>query len=97
MTLAFSENYPATAPRCTFTPVIPHPNVFSSGAVCLSIIGHDWKPAITIKQILLGIQALLNEPNLKSPANQEMYYIFKENRKKYDENVKLFALKFKNP
>ena len=50
-----------------------HPNVYPSGTVCLSILnedeeplqgllgmfscGEDWKPAITIRQILLGIQA----------------------------------------
>ncbi len=41
-----------------FTPVIFHPNIYPSGTVCLSILSEDkdWKPAITVKQILLGIQ-----------------------------------------
>ncbi|QQP41902.1 SUMO-conjugating enzyme UBC9-B, partial [Caligus rogercresseyi] len=33
----------------------------------------DWRPAITIKQILLGIQDLLNDPNVKDPAQAEAY------------------------
>lgn len=36
----------------------------------------DWRPAITIKQILLGIQDLLNEPNIKDPAQAEAYTIY---------------------
>lgn len=41
-----------------FTPVIFHPNIYPSGTVCLSILNEDedWKPSITIRQILLGIQ-----------------------------------------
>lgn len=37
------------------------------GTVCLSLLDEekDWRPAITIKQILLGIQDLLNDPNIK--------------------------------
>lgn len=42
--------------------------------VCLSIINDGevdaaWAPSITIKEILRGIQDLLDCPNLKSPAN----------------------------
>lgn len=35
-----------------------HPNIYPSGTVCLSILNEDegWKPCITVKQILLGIQ-----------------------------------------
>ncbi|KAG5219487.1 E2 SUMO-conjugating protein [Salix suchowensis] len=36
-----------------FTPPLFHPNVYPSGT--------GWKPAITIKQILLGIQDLLDD------------------------------------
>jgi ubiquitin-conjugating enzyme E2 I len=49
-----------------------------SGTVCLSLLDEekDWRPAITIKQILLGIQDLLNEPNIKDPAQAEAYTIY---------------------
>jgi len=58
---------------------------------------NDWKPAITLKQLLLGIQQLLEEPNPKSPANHDMYMIFRENRKKYEDIVKAFAARHKPP
>lgn len=91
--LYFSDNYPSTAPRCVFSPALPHPNIFPQGQVCLSLLNTDWKPAITMKQVLLGIQALLDEPNPKSPANDEWYKLYQHNRSKYVENVKAFAAK----
>ena len=49
--------------ECAFTPPLFHPNVYPSGTVCLSILSEDkdWKPSLTVKQLLLGIQDLLNE------------------------------------
>lgn len=35
-----------------------HPNVFDNGQICLSLINDygDWKPSVSLKQILQGIQ-----------------------------------------
>lgn len=63
-----------------FSPVLPHPNIYPSGTVCLSILNEeeDWKPAISVKQILLGIQKLLkDEPNINSPAQYEPCVMYK--------------------
>jgi len=48
------------------------------GTVCLSLLDEekDYCPAITIKQLLLGIQYLLNEPNINDPAQAEAYHIY---------------------
>ena len=85
--MKFSQNYPANAPHCVFDPVVFHPNVFSSGSVCLSILNSEWKPSITIKQILLGIQELLDTPNPKSPANHEAYETFRRDKNEYNRRV----------
>jgi len=68
--------YPTKPPKCKFVPPLYHPNVYPSGTVCLSILNEEegWKPAITIKQILLGIQDLLDDPNPDSPAQSEGRY-----------------------
>lgn len=77
---------------CTgkFTPPLFHPNVYPSGTVCLSILNEDegWKPAITIKQIVLGVQDLLNDPNPESPAQAEAYNLFKRDKVEYEKRVK---------
>lgn len=78
-----------TAPG-KFVPPLFHPNVYPSGTVCLSILNEEegWKPAITIKQILLGIQDLLNDPNPDSPAQAEAYNLFKKDRAAYEKKIK---------
>ena len=62
-----------------------------SGTVCLSLLDEekDWRPAITIKQILLGIQELLNEPNAKDPAQAEAYAIYMQDKVEYDKRQSL--------
>lgn len=54
--------------------------------MCLSLLDEekDWRPAITIKQILLGIQELLNEPNPKDPAQAEAYAIYMQDKTDYE-------------
>lgn len=61
-----------------------------SGTICLSILNEDegWRPAITIKQMLLGIQDLLNNPNPKSPAQRDAYELFITNKEAYNKKIK---------
>ena len=61
--------------------------------MCLSILDEekDWRPAITVKQILLGIQDLLNDPNVKDPAQAEAYTAFCQNRADYEKRVRAQA------
>jgi ubiquitin-conjugating enzyme E2 I len=75
MLMDFSDEYPAKPPKCKFVPVLFHPNIYPSGTVCLSILNEDedWRPNLTVKHILLGIQDLLNNPNPSSPAQSEPY------------------------
>lgn len=73
-----------------FVPPLFHPNVYPSGTVCLSILNEEegWKPAITIKEILLGIQSLLDEPNPESPAQADAFNLFKKDRQAYEKKVR---------
>ncbi|XP_041362891.1 SUMO-conjugating enzyme UBC9-A [Gigantopelta aegis] len=97
--MLFKEDYPSTPPKCKFEPPLFHPNVYPSGTVCLSLLDEekDWRPAVTIKQILLGIQELLNEPNIKDPAQAEAYTIYCQNREEYDRRVRAQAIRFRDP
>ncbi|KAJ3343240.1 E2 SUMO-conjugating protein ubc9 [Gonapodya sp. JEL0774] len=97
MTITFPEEYPQKPPKCKFTPPLFHPNVYPSGTVCLSILDEatDWKPAITLKQILLGIQDLLDNPNLDSPAQAEAYTMCKKDKEAYLIRVREEAKKFR--
>lgn len=93
--LYFTEDYPTKPPKCVFTPVLFHPNVYPSGTVCLSILNEEkhWRPNITIKQILLAIQELLDNPNIKDPAQEEPYRLYVEDVKKYEDRVRQEVLR----
>lgn len=76
-------------------PPLFHPNVYPSGTICLSILNEDdgWRPAITIKQLLLGVQELLDNPNPNSPAQREAIEVFLSNKAEYRKRVRAQALK----
>eukprot|EP00850_Spirogloea_muscicola_P019885 SM000201S05941 [mRNA] locus=s201:134355:135465:- [translate_table: standard] len=78
LTIHFSEDYPSKPPKCKFPANFFHPNIYPSGTVCLSILNEDsgWRPAITVKQILIGIQELLDAPNPADPAQTDAYTLF---------------------
>jgi len=78
-----------------FVPPLFHPNVYPSGTICLSILNEEegWRPAITLKQVLIGIQDLLDDPNPNSPAQSEAYQLFINNKIEYRRRVKTEAKK----
>lgn len=91
--MVFSEDYPGKPPKCKFNPPLFHPNVYPSGTVCLSILDaeKDWVPTITLRDILKGIQDLLNAPNLGDPAQREAFMLCKTNRALYEDKVRELA------
>jgi len=92
----FTEDYPNKPPVCKFKMVgntnkpLFHPNVYPSGKICLSLLDADkaWKPSLTIKHLLIGIQTLLDDPNNADPAQEEPYRAFKNDKKEYEARVK---------
>jgi ubiquitin-conjugating enzyme E2 I len=78
-----------------FVPPLFHPNVYPSGTICLSILNEEegWRPAITIKQVLIGIQDLLDDPNPDSPAQSEAFQLFQNNKSEYKRRVQQEARK----
>ena len=88
--LYFPSEYPLKPPKCQFWPVLFHPNIYPSGTVCLSILNEDedWKPSISVSEILLGIQTLLDNPNPDSPAQTDPYHLYIEDKVAYCKKVR---------
>lgn len=87
LTIDFTEKYPHEPPRVRFITPIFHPNVYSSGDICLDILQDKWSPVYDISSILLSIQSMLTDPNPNSPANAKAASLFLNDRQAYEEEV----------
>lgn len=98
ITITFPDEYPSKPPKIKFPAGFYHPNVYPSGTICLSILNEeqDWRPAITLKQIVLGIQELLDNPNPDSPAQEPAWRAFSKDKVTYDKKIKEQAKRFAN-
>lgn len=99
LTMEFSEDYPSKPPKCRFPQGFFHPNIYPSGTVCLSIINEEdgWRPSLTVRQILQGIQDLLDEPNPHSPAQSDAFVTFTRDKPKYSELIRAQSKKYPPP
>lgn len=96
ITFTFPDDYPAKPPKVRFPAGFYHPNVYPSGTVCLLILNEeqDWRPAITLKQIALGVQELLDTPNPDSPAQEPAWRAFTNDKPLYERKVKEQTAKY---
>ena len=56
--------------QVSFTTKIWHPNISSvTGAICLDILKDQWAAAMTLRTVLLSVQALLSRPEPDDPQD----------------------------
>ena len=75
-------------PKLTFTTLIYHCNINSSGNICLDILKDAWEPAITIHKVLLSIKSMLLDANPDDPLSPGIANLYKLNRDKHDSNAR---------
>ncbi|KAA3489615.1 ubiquitin-conjugating enzyme E2 7 [Gossypium australe] len=98
--MSFPPDYPNSPPTMKFTTDVWHPNVYTDGTVCISILhppGDDpngyelaserWMPIHTVESIVLSIISMLSSPNDESPANVEAAKEWRENRDEFRKKV----------
>lgn len=74
------ETYPFNPPKVRFITKIWHPNVSSvTGAICLDILKENWAAAMTLRTVLLSLQALLSAAEPDDPQDAVVATQYKEN------------------
>jgi len=104
LVMKFPNDYPMSPPVVTFVSEFWHPNVYTDGKVCISILhppGVDemsgelpeerWLPTQTVTTILLSIISLLNAPNTSSPANVDASVEWRRNPESYKERIRVLV------
>ncbi|CAD0108418.1 unnamed protein product [Aureobasidium uvarum] len=89
--IQFPEDYPQKPPRITFITPVFHPNVSAQGNLRMAEFEWDqWCPAITIRVLLLSIQAMLSDPILLQGCilDEEAAALFLQDKQKFDKGAR---------
>lgn len=92
------ETYPFNPPKVRFTTRIWHPNISSvTGAICLDILKDQWAAAMTIRTVLLSIQALLASPEPDDPQDAVVAKQYKENPELFKKTAQHWTQVYASP
>ncbi|CAD8211138.1 unnamed protein product [Paramecium pentaurelia] len=98
--MKFPEDYPNSPPTFKFLTEMWHPNIYSDGRVCISILHAQdefndqeppetrWRPILTPEDVLISIVSMLSEPNINSPANVDAGIQFRDKPDEYKKKVR---------
>lgn len=95
----FTIHYPNKPPEFKFTTPFFHPNIYTDGNVCISILhegideyGYEsvserWNPSHSVNSILMSILSMLTNPNFESPANVDASIMWRNNWQEYKNKI----------
>ncbi|KAJ7030115.1 ubiquitin-conjugating enzyme/RWD-like protein [Mycena alexandri] len=88
---SFTEEFPAAPPKCRFSTKLFHPNVSSSGEICVNTLKKDWQASYGIEHILITVKCLLIYPNPESALDEEAGKLLLEDYASYCSRARLIT------
>lgn len=91
LSILLPETYPHIPPEINFATPIFHPNVSSRGEVRMAELEKEqWCPALTIRTLLISVQALLSDPNLEDGCivNEEAASLYLRNAEEFERKAR---------
>jgi len=86
------DTYPFHPPKVRFITKIWHPNISSvTGAICLDILKDQWAAAMTLRTVLLSIQALLAAPEPSDPQDAVVARQYQENNRVFVQTAQFWS------
>ncbi len=92
LNILFPNEYPFKPPKINFDTKVYHPNINSTGIICMDILKDNWSPMMTIGKVLLSVCSLLNEPNPTDPLEPEIANEYINDREKFNQNAASWTL-----
>eukprot|EP00300_Choanocystis_sp_HF-7_P027127 c32199_g1_i1.p1 GENE.c32199_g1_i1~~c32199_g1_i1.p1 ORF type:complete len:165 (+),score=36.96 c32199_g1_i1:68-496(+) len=92
--VVFPSDYPFKPMEITFKTKMYHPNVNSSGGLCLDIIKNAWSPARTLAKVLDALHDLLITPNCDDPLDAAAAAEYVSDRAGFDVKAAEFVRKY---
>eukprot|EP01060_Flectonema_neradi_P030406 TRINITY_DN4412_c0_g1_i3.p1 TRINITY_DN4412_c0_g1~~TRINITY_DN4412_c0_g1_i3.p1 ORF type:complete len:149 (+),score=18.82 TRINITY_DN4412_c0_g1_i3:497-943(+) len=82
------HDYPHTPPKVLYdltlnTHKLFHPNIDEDGKVCLNILRAEWRPVLTLKAVIFGMELLFIEPNPGDPLNKKAAKMLREDKRMF--------------
>ena len=88
LNIRIPPEYPFKPPKINFVTKVYHPNINSTGIICLDMLKDKWLPSLNISSILLSICSLLSDPNPDDPLEAEIANEYINNRESFEQNAK---------
>lgn len=92
--LFLPQEYPMGPPKVRFLTKMYHPNIDRLGRICLDTLKDKWSPALTIRTVLISIQALLSAPNPDDPLDNTVADHWKTNEKEAVEKAREYTQRY---